>query len=74
MLGLYGIASVIDEHIFGDKTAFRNEYMSNDGDLEELKMRLQGFCKQTLRGQVLEYIRYTERLPITRTFRPTNSE
>jgi superfamily II DNA or RNA helicase len=74
LLELYGLATVIDEHIFGDRTAFRNEYMGNEGDLEKLKTRLQGFCKRTLRRQVLEYIRYTERLPITRTFRPTNLE
>ncbi len=29
---------------------------------------LAGFCKRTLRNQVTEYIRYTERRPITRPF------
>ena len=31
-------------------------------------------CKRTLRNQVTEYIRYTERRPITRPFQPTDDE
>jgi hypothetical protein len=38
------------------------------------RQRLGGFCKRTLRNQVTEYIRYTERRPITRPFKPTDDE
>src|SRR6476620_8577376 len=36
--------------------------------------RLAAFCKRTLRNQVTEYIRYTERRAITRPFNPTDDE
>src|SRR5207249_2586944 len=35
---------------------------------------LQPFCKRTLRRQVVEYIQYTERRPLTIRFRPTDDE
>ncbi|MCL6478080.1 MAG: DEAD/DEAH box helicase family protein [Peptococcaceae bacterium] len=73
LLELYGLSTLIDEYIFGDLAAFRAQYV-NEGDLAGLKRRLQGFCKRTLRSQVMEYISYTERRAITRTFRPTDQE
>ena len=74
LLELYGLSTIIDEFIFGDLASFRDQYVNSDGDLEMLKRRLAGFCKRTLRSQVLEYIRYTERRPITRPFRPSDRE
>lgn len=73
LLELYGLSTLIDEYIFGDLASFRAQYI-NEGDLAGLKRRLQGFCKRTLRSQVMEYISYTERRAITRTFRPTDQE
>jgi hypothetical protein len=35
---------------------------------------LQPICHRTLRRQVLEYIRYTSRIPITQEFVPTEAE
>jgi adenine-specific DNA-methyltransferase len=74
LLELYGLSTVIDEHIFGDVGSFRSQYMRQDSDLKELRERLAGFCKRTLRNQVTEYIQYTERHPITRPFQPTEGE
>ncbi len=74
LLELYGLSTVIDEHIFGDVGSFRSQYMRQDSDLKELRDRLAGFCKRTLRNQVTEYIQYTERHPITRPFQPTDGE
>jgi len=74
LLELYGLASIIDEHLFGDVTAFRTQYATAGANLNELRERLRGFCKRTLREQVSEYVRYTERRPITRPFRPTDEE
>ncbi len=71
---LYGLATLIDERIFGDLPSFRTQYMNVGGDLEALRERLKGFCKRTLRSQVLEYIQYTERRLITRPFQPTEQE
>jgi hypothetical protein len=39
-----------------------------DSQFDELKNRLKPVCHRTLRRQVLEYIRYTNRIPITHSF------
>jgi len=74
LLELYGLSTLIDEHIFGDVDSFRAQYAGAGSDLGALRQRLAAFCKRTLRNQVTEYIRYTERKPITRPFRPTDEE
>lgn len=74
LLELYGLSTLIDEHLFGDVNAFRSQYVSTGGDLDGLRQRLSGFCRRTLRNQVTEYIRYTERRTITQPFRPTDDE
>nr|MBC8507622.1 DEAD/DEAH box helicase [Chloroflexota bacterium] len=74
LLELYGLSTLIDEHLFGDVNAFRSQYVSSGGDTDGLRERLSGFCRRTLRNQVTEYIRYTERRAITRPFRPTDDE
>ncbi|WP_096550895.1 SNF2-related protein [Ureibacillus thermosphaericus] len=74
LLELYGLSTLIDEQIFGDIGAFRSQYMGNDRDLDELKARLKRFCHRTLRSQVQEYIRYTERKAYTIPFTPTDDE
>ncbi|MDE4542418.1 SNF2-related protein [Thermoanaerobacterium sp. R66] len=73
LLELYGLSTLISDHIFGDIKAFRENYV-NEGNLQELKERLNAFCKRTLRSHVLEYIRYTERHPFTQKFRTTDEE
>ena len=74
LLELYGLSTLIDEHLFGDVNAFRTQYVGAGGDLDSLRQRLSGFCRRTLRNQVTEYIRYTERRAITQPFRPTDDE
>ena len=74
LLELYGLSTLIDEYLFGDVNAFRSQYVSAGGDLDGLRQRISGFCRRTLRNQVTEYIRYTERRTITQPFRPTNDE
>ncbi|NDU80279.1 MAG: DEAD/DEAH box helicase family protein [Ferrovum sp.] len=74
LLELYGLSTMIDDHLFGDVNAFRSQYVSAGGDLDGLRQRLSSFCRRTLRNQVTEYIRYTERRAITRPFRPTDNE
>ncbi len=68
------MSTIIDEHIFGDVASFRSQYMRQDSDLDELRQRLAPFTKRTLRNQVQEYIRYTERRLITQPFRPSDDE
>ena len=74
LLELYGLSTLIDDMIFGDVGAFRSQYVNAGGDLPELRQRLSGFCKRTLRNQVTEYVSYTKRRPITRPFNPTDNE
>ena len=74
LLELYGLSTLIDEHLFGDLNAFRSQYVSQGGDMEGLRQRLSGFCRRTLRNHVTEYIRYTERHALTQPFSPTDDE
>lgn len=74
LLELYGLSTLIDDRLFGDLPAFRSQYVNYGGDLEGLRDRLKSFCWRTLRGQVQEYVRYTERNLITRPFKPSEQE
>jgi superfamily II DNA or RNA helicase len=76
LMELYGLVSLIDDYAFGDAKSFRAQYSRLAGDslFAELKGRLKPVCHRTLRRQVLEYIRYTNRIPITQEFVPTEAE
>jgi len=74
LLELYGLLTIIDELIFGDLPSFRTQYIGAGADLADLRQRLRLFCTRVLRGQVVEYIQYTERKLITRPFQPTEQE
>ncbi len=74
LMELYGLSTVIDEHLFGDDKAFRKQYMNSAGDLPELRERLSTFVHRTLRKQVLEYVPYTKRNTLTQPFNPTDQE
>ncbi len=71
---LYGLSTLIDEHLFGDLNSFRSQYAGVGSSVSELRQRLSDFCKRTLRNQVTEYVRYTNRRPITRPFTPSDDE
>jgi SNF2 family DNA or RNA helicase len=76
LLELYGLVSIIDEYSFGDLKSYKNQYLrlNDDSVYDELKSRLKPVCIRTLRRQVLEYVRYTNRIPITQEFYPTPEE
>ena len=76
LMELYGLVSIIDDLTFGDVKSFRAQYarLSGGQQFDELKDRLRPICHRTLRRQVLEYIRYTNRIPITQEFVPTEEE
>lgn len=76
LMELYGLVSLIDDYAFGDAKSFRAQYarLGGDSHFDELKVRLKPICHRTLRRQVLEYIRYTHRIPITQEFVPTEEE
>lgn len=82
LLELHGLVSVIDPHVFGPISSFREQFVraADEGSLAErrrntvLRQRLNPICKRTLRKQVLEYIRFTARIPLTQEFLPTDAE
>jgi len=74
LLELYGLSTLIDERLFGDLASFRAQFTRGHVDLSSLRDRLRSFCWRTLRSQVTEFVRYTERRLITRPFTPTDQE
>ncbi len=77
LMELYGLVSIIDEHVFGDAKTFREMYVAvSNTEIRNrnLKARLQAFCQRTLRSQVTEYVRYTNRIPILQEYTPSSDE
>ena len=77
LMELYGLVSVIDEHIFGDAASFRDQFVRAGSEAERnhgLRSRLNPVCIRTLRKQVVEYVSYTKRIPITQDFTPSDDE
>ncbi len=81
ILELYGLVSLIDPYIFGDLKSFKSQFSRNiaatnadEENYEDLRSRLQPICRRTLRRQVLEYIKYTERKPLVQEYFPNEDE
>src|SRR5690606_5330523 len=76
LLELYGLISIIDDYIFGSLESFRARFarLGDGEDYAELKARLAPICKRTLRRQVVEYVRYTNRHALVREFVPNPDE
>lgn len=79
LLELYGLVSIIDDYTFGDLKSFKTQYsrVTSTADADaftELKERLKPVCKRTLRRQVTQYIRYTNRIALVEEFYPTEEE
>lgn len=79
LMELYGLISFIDPHIFGDEISFRKQFSRgtkelSQADFIDLKQRISPVTHRTLRRQVTEYVKYTQRIPITQKFMPTNEE
>lgn len=76
LLELYGLVSIVDDYAFGDLKTYRSRFtrLTNEIDFSELKERLKPFCKRTLRKQVLEYVKYTNRHALVQEFVPTSEE
>jgi len=79
LMELFGLVSFVDEHVFGSEEAFRELYAKkadtlSAGMLANLRARIAPVCQRTLRKQVIEYVRYTKRIPITQDFTPSQEE
>lgn len=76
LLELYGLVSIVDDFAFGDLKSYRTRFarLGNDTDFAELKERLKPLCKRTLRRQVLEYVKFTNRHALVQEFVPSADE
>lgn len=77
LLELFSLVSVVDAHVFGDAASFREQFINNSDELSrnvQLKQRIAPVCTRALRKQVTEYIPFTNRVPITQEFLPTDQE
>ena len=76
LLELFGLVSIIDDYVFGDLKSFKQQYarLTNENDFNSLKERLKPVVQRTLRKQVLEYVKFTNRIPITQEFYPSAEE
>lgn len=79
LMELFGLVSFVDPHVFGSEDSFRELFAKRAGDMKDddfarLKSRIQPICQRTLRRQVTEYIRYTNRVSLTQDFTPTDEE
>jgi ERCC4-related helicase len=78
LLELYGLVSFIDKYTFGDFSSFKSQFVrlseEEAPNFSDLQSRISTICKRTLRRQVLEYIKYTNRIPLTQEFNPSDKE
>ncbi len=78
---LFGLLSLLDEQLLGPEEAFRAHFPvdPDHGGLtevasKELKQRLAPVVQRTLRRQVKEYVRYTNRRSVVEDFTPLADE
>ncbi|ADO73242.1 SNF2-related protein [Stigmatella aurantiaca] len=81
LMELFGLMSLLDEQILGPEHAFRSRYQVDpeagglkEDAVTELKERLAPLVQRTLRRQVREYVRYTNRRSIVEDFAPSPEE
>jgi superfamily II DNA or RNA helicase len=81
LMELFGLLSLLDEQILGPEHAFRSRFqpegaqgaLSETGAVE-LKERLAPVVQRTLRRQVREYVRFTNRRSMVEDFAPSAEE
>ena len=75
---LYGLISIIDDEFFSSVKTFEDSYNSSttkDSSIYgELKSRISHIVHRTLRSQVREYVRYTNRTPFVQKYEPSVEE
>jgi superfamily II DNA or RNA helicase len=78
---LFGLLSLLDEQILGPEEAFRAHFPVDpdiggltDAASKDLKVRIAPVVQRTLRRQVREYVRYTNRRSVVEDFTPLPEE
>ena len=73
LLDMYGLVQYIDERIFCSKSVFAERYIRNE-NYTDLKASLESVIQRTLRKEVAEYIRFSERKEMTIDFELSPAE
>ncbi|WP_311777320.1 SNF2-related protein [Trueperella abortisuis] len=73
---LYGLVSVFAPDYFHSLDAFKERYLDNPDGVgnDDLAQRVAMVAKRTLRKDADKYIRFTERMPLTVAFTPSDAE
>ncbi len=74
LMDIFSLVTMIDPNILGNEYAFMENYLYSERHHMELKERLKCVLHRTLRKDVLEYVKYTNREAITVAFDPTPAE
>ena len=79
LIELFALTSFVDPKLLGTDYSFREKFMEDGRGLQivnevELKARIQTLITRTLRRQVQEYIRFTDRRSMVQDFTPTFEE
>ena len=81
LMELFGLLSFLDEQILGPEHAFKSRYSVDpegggipEGPAQELRERLAPAVHRTLRRQVREYVRFTNRRSMVEDFAPSDDE
>ncbi|MDO4915536.1 SNF2-related protein [Corynebacterium sp.] len=73
---LFGLVSVFSPNYFHSLDAFKERYLDNPDGVgnDDLAQRVALVAKRTLRKDADKYIRFTERMPLTVAFTPSDAE
>lgn len=75
---LYGLVSIVDDSFFGSLKGFTDQYGRVGGrsgaGSNDLRERIKTVIHRTLRSQVQEYVKYTERRPFVQDYYPSDDE
>lgn len=74
LMDIFSLVTIIDPSILGNEYSFMENYLYSERHHTELRRRLEGVLHRTLRKDVLEYIKYTNREAMTVAFNPTPEE
>ena len=74
LMDIFSLVTIIDPRILGNEYSFMENYLYSEQHHAELRRRLECVLHRTLRKDVLEYIKYTNREAITVAFNPTPEE
>ena len=75
---LYGLISIIDDGYFGGLKSFNTRYgkteLRKESTYKDLRERIQPIIHRTLRSDVQEYVKYTERKALVQEYYPSKDE